>query len=497
MNYIASLQALFQSSEHRLSERSKILDMEFNFSVDLLPDYDQIAELIQSFPDRDIVGVSLTNENDDIFYLSSTDLSAKSKYDSFKDECEYSEQISAKISINKDIKNGLIYIYSFSSFSEELCDLSLDGVMTTFSALLNESSQLIFEVFDTDILFKTKTMLFSSAPQRVVFQNFDRKSRLNACSEGTHFYDQPRYQLLPDDFQIDIDFEGNPLSETFIKLSNIFSLIYLSSSASLHEEVLELHIAGQRTLEFKCQCALITSNPELYKIYNWIYTDGNATDKSLIARNILCLHCRFSDIQRIDGKTFASIQSNYNLYLKDNVAQYIQLTNKLSEFISDVVSKTGDYAISILDKFKNNLFAILGFLFTVILANIVSDQPLNNIFTRDIVFILEAVLFGSIIYLVICVLETKYKIRKIHDSYDALKQNYSSILTPDDINMVFDNDKIMTEMSSEVDRGICRYACLWGAFILVSLIAVEMISEEPIIRPLLQQLFAMIKSSIN
>lgn len=493
MNYIASLQALFQSNGHRLSERSKILDMEFNFSVNLLPDYEQIAALIQSFPDRDIVRVSLTNENDDIFYLSSTDLSAKNKYDSFKDECEYSEQITAKILINKNIRNGLISIYSFSNFSKELCDLSLDGVMTTFSVLLNESSQLIFEVFDTDILFKTKTMLFSSAPQRVVFQTFDRKSRLNACSEGTHFYDQMRYQLLPDDFQIDIDFEGNPLSETFTRLTNIFSLIYLSSSASLHQDVLELHISGQRMLEFKCQCTLITFNPELYKIYNWIYTDGNVTDKSLIARNILCLHCRFSDIQRIDGKTFASIQSNYNLYLKDNVAQYIQLTNKLAEFISDVVSKTGDYAVSILDKFKTNLFTILGFLFTVILANIVSDQPLNNIFTRDIVFILEAVLFGSVIYLIICILETRYKIRKIHDSYNALKHNYASVLTPDDLNRVFDNDKIMTEMTSEVDKGIRRYAYLWGVFILVSLIAVEMISEEPIILPLLQQLLAMIK----
>lgn len=365
--------------------------------------------------------------------------------------------------------------------------------MTTFSVLLNESSQLIFEVFDTDILFKTKTMLFSSAPQRVVFQTFDRKSRLNACSEGTHFYDQMRYQLLPDDFQIDIDFEGNPLSETFTRLTNIFSLVYLSSSASLHQDVLELHISGQRMLEFKCQCTLITFNPELYKIYNWIYTDGNVTDKSLIARNILCLHCRFSDIQRIDGKTFASIQSNYNLYLKDNVAQYIQLTNKLAEFISDVVSKTGDYAVSILDKFKTNLFTILGFLFTVILANIVSDQPLNNIFTRDIVFILEAVLFGSVIYLVICILETRYKIRKIHDSYNALKRNYASVLTPDDLNRVFDNDKIMTKMTSEVDKGIRRYAYLWGVFILVSLIALEMISEEPIILPLLQQLVAMIK----
>ena len=37
-----------------------------------------------------------------------------------------------------------------------------------------------------------------------------------------------------------------------------------------------------------------------------------------------------------------------------------------------------------LDKFKTNLLAILGFLFSVILANIVSDQPLDNIFTKDI-----------------------------------------------------------------------------------------------------------------
>lgn len=53
------------------------------------------------------------------------------------------------------------------------------------------------------------------------------------------------------------------------------------------------------------------------------------------------------------------------------------------------------------------------------------------------------------------------------------------------------------ELNESIERGIRRYTCLWGAFILVSLIAVEMISEEPIIRPLLQQLFATIKSLIN
>ena len=278
------------------------------------------------------------------------------------------------------------------------------------------------------------------------------------------------------------------------RLVNILSLVYLSSSASLNHEILEIHIAGQRILEFQYQCSLIAANPELYKIYNWIYTDGNATDKALIARNILCLHCRFSDIQKIDGKTFASIQSNYNLYLKDNVSRYIQLTNKLAEFISEVVSKTGDYVTSLLGNFKKNLIAIFGFLFTVILANVVSDKPLDNIFTRDITLILEAVLLGSVVYLIICISETKYKVKKVQDSYDALKANYSSLLTSEDIAQAFGNDKLITKMVNEVNSGIIRYSLLWGLFILFSLVAIEIISTEPFVTPLLQHLFTIIKN---
>lgn len=497
VNYITAIMSLFQGSDHRISERSKILDVEFNYSVGSFPQYSQLVDLIHSLPQRDNIVISLTNENDDLFYLSSQDFSSQQKYDSYQRDCEYSEQMSAKISINKNVKNGVISIYDFSSFAQELSELPLESLLSSFSALLSESNQLIFEVFDKEILFKTKTMMFSSASQEVVLDPFDREHRINVCSETTHFYEQAIYQVLPDDFHIEINFEGNPLSEIFDKITHILSLIYLSSSASLNHEILEIQVTGQRTLEFQCQCATAIPNPELYKIYNWIYTGGNSTDKALIARNILCLHCRFSDIQKIDGKTFASIQSNYNLYLKDNVSQYIQLTNKLAEFISEEVTKTGDYAISMLEKFKANLLAIFGFLFTVVLANIVSDSPLDNILTHDVTFILEAVLFGSAIYLVVCVFETKYKMRRVYDSYTALKKNYSSVLTPEDINLAFDEDHLMTEMRNEVIKGMRRYTCLWGIFILVSFLAIEIVSSEPFAWPLMQKLFSMIKNILT
>lgn len=56
-----------------------------------------------------------------------------------------------------------------------------------------------------------------------------------------------------------------------------------------------------------------------------------------------------------------------------------------------------------LDKFKTNLLAILGFLFSVILANIVSDQPLDNIFTKDITILSEIVLIASFGYLLLAI----------------------------------------------------------------------------------------------
>lgn len=69
MNYIAAITTLFQCSSHRLSERSKVLDVDFDFAVTSLPKYEQITELIESFPQRDIVTLSLINENDDLFYI--------------------------------------------------------------------------------------------------------------------------------------------------------------------------------------------------------------------------------------------------------------------------------------------------------------------------------------------------------------------------------------------------------------------------------------------
>lgn len=159
------------------------------------------------------------------------------------------------------------------------------------------------------------------------------------------------------------------------------------------------------------------------------------------------------------------------------------MKNKLAEFICDVISKTGDHATQLLKNLKSNLIAIFIFLFTIIITNISSDQPLNNIFTRDITVILELVLLGSLIYLIICIIETNYKLTKTKDSYSALKQNYNSVLSKDELHEIFDNDRLINETVKSVKRGIWGYTTVWIIFLILLIFILESISSSPVITP--------------
>ncbi|SEV84933.1 hypothetical protein [[Clostridium] fimetarium] len=481
MDYLSKLKSIFNVSDIIFNERMKIVEMNFEIRDVELPIFDSIKEFIMEIPSRDKVVLILTDDSDEHFMFSRNDLLNQEQYIEFCQNAQLGEFVAITVSIEKEVFNNRFSIYDFKSFTVDVLSLSVEQLMAAFSLLFQNSNQLYFEVFSQECFFATKTMTFLSDGKDIILSPFNRDKRVQDCKDSSFFYNLTDYPLLPDDFMIEIDFINNPLTELFGRLSTILSLIYISSSGTIDSGQTKVQIAGQRNVDFIYKNEEIKSNPELYKIYHWIYTDGNAIDKAILARNIISLHCKYSELIDIDGKTLASIQSNFNLYLKSNVVQYLELKNKLAEFICDVVSKTGDYATTLLDRFKSNLIAVFGFLFTVILANIVSDQPLDNIFTHDITIILEAVLLGSAVYLTICILESDYQMKKAKDSYSKLKHNYKSILTESDIEEIFDNDKLINDMLGTVKKWKILYIILWIVFIVGSLIAIEMVSTDPVI----------------
>ena len=217
----------------------------------------------------------------------------------------------------------------------------------------------------------------------------------------------------------------------------------------------------------------IQENKKWLSIYSWIYTDGNSTDKSLIAHNVISLHCKYAALLDVDDKVFDSIKSNYRLYLRNNVGQYLDLKRDISKFIQNVVAQVGDYAVSILNKFKANLIAIFAFLFTVVLTRIGTTQKWEDIFTRHTIYLIEVVLLGSLGYLIICIFEAIYKLNKTRHAYSELKNNYKEILSEAEIKEAFGDDKLLKDTESSVENGMIVWSIAWGVLLIAAIIIIE------------------------
>jgi len=460
-----------------VSERMKVYEASFKFDIENAPAYSYFSNIIQFVSQRDRIKIILEDEAERIFDFSNT---SEESYKAYIRDALVDEIVDVRIKIDKDVIDDHFSVYAFNEFVNDILSLSIEEVMISFSDLLKQVSEiLVFDIYDTVRMFATKSMFFVPFGNSVTNSEFNRSQRIEKCKEVSYFYNFDTYELLPDDFKLMIDYESNPLTELFQKLTFLLSISFIATSSSISGSYLKGIINGQRTMEYQCEINQLPNNKNLYSIYNWIYTEGNAIDKAIIARNVISLHCKYVPVTEIDDKVMASIQSNYNLYLKENVKEYLDLKNKVAEFISETISKTGEYATGLLDKFKGNIIAIFGFMFSVILANVVSDQPLDNIFTKEITTLVECVIVGSFVYLVICYLQSRYEIQKVYDSYNQLKQNYKEILTEEDLHEIFGDDEMLFKVKKTISKSEKIYMGMWILFLISVLIVVECLSSSP------------------
>lgn len=466
-----------------ISERMQVYESSFSFCKADHIDADFFRNIINGVLERDQYSIRIECGGEDSIANISKEFLDMEFNEYIQEYLEDDDDLAeVHLTIDKRVEENHFSIYSYKHFAKDLMELPVKELLREFSDLLKKSPEgLIFDVMDEDIIFCTKTMFFISNDKMTRNFGLNRMDRIEDCKEHSNFYNFETYELIPEDFFIELDYKENPLSDRFHTIVMLLSLAFIASTSLIDGDNLKILINGQRTIEANYDLNGAIINDNLYKVYHWMYTDGNLVDKSILARNVISLHCKHVPVYEIDTAVMASIKSNYDLYLRDNMVQYLQLKNKIATFISETVSKTGEYADVLLDRFKTNIFALVGFLFTVLLANVVSERPLDNIFTRDVTVLIEFILLCSGVYLFIVYMQCRFQISKVDESYQALKDNYREILTEEDLDIAFRKDAVFNDMKDKIKKRRGIYLSIWIIFLIVSFIIVECLSSDPTI----------------
>lgn len=429
--------------------------IKYQIAAPNLPSAEKLMELRHECLEHDDFGIQFHSVEN--FSFSNSDILTRiNEYDEYKLQLEPDDIVKVTIKIQKEFIDETISIYSIEKFSDFLCKQKIEESFQLFSGLfVNGRQHICFRILDSDSYIHTSSIAFGCG-QLSWDSAINRNDYIRNCNDSSVFLGRAQYPLVPQDFTIIepvYDRRFNRIKELFDRLKIVLSYLYVANTSNIvgNKAILQFDPAVngyEYTLE------QLSVNNHVWGIYNWIYKDDGCVDRASIARNIINVHCRTAeDILSIDENIYNSAVANYVIYQKKHADQYIELKNKLSEFIVESARQLQELAHDLVEGFRNNFVAVIVFLMTVLLTDSID---FNN-FTQanvspNIVAVCGIFTVVSLLYMLVTIKAGKIKWGWLKNSYYDLKCNYRGVLDEQDIEVAVNHDNAFKNTEKEYKR---------------------------------------------
>lgn len=438
-----------------------------------LNDFQNTIAFINS---RDNIHLSFLHNTEILENFSCHDTSVFETFiEKLKKESSGIESFELIITIEKRNKQGKISVYFPDHFVKYINDLQLFDILFVFNELYSNREFVFFEIQDqtNKSELTTASIFFSSQFSSSDSIKEKRILRTRKIKNICHCNILDDYDFIPEDFYpLKLSSEEN-LNILFKKISIVYSLIYLFDIINIDENEIDFRLNGYKTIFKRLQLQFIAYEAfqVYFKIYDWVYDGGGTIDKIGLARNIISLNINVENLF-IDESVFNAIQSGYKIYQKENIKQYIEIRNKISDQLIEIQKNADKIVDDFIADFKKSLFIFVSFFASVLVLKVVSSGNFSGGFSKEVTLLSIGFLLIGFITMIIKKKEIKRQVRRYAMFYENMKERYCDLLDSTDINRILNEDKDFKNNVSYIEARVKEYSSLWAISIAILLIVV-------------------------
>lgn len=437
-----------------------------------------ISEEIEEEPDlglnaRDHISINMQCDDGVIAIYKPTDGRNWADFIQAVKDHDDEENMCIVVDVNKSTIAGRVSIYEPDDFASYLESSGIEAALCEFDRAAWQQGHLILEVQKENYPgWQTNHIAFVALNGEAA--NFDG-SQIDKVHENQRKVCTTNVQidrLTPDMFLVTQGcVEGNRIQTVFHKMAQILSYYYLFDQLTISRQGIDYKMVGLKCINGTIDAGVlgseqigIVSVAVYVGIYKWLYEGGNIYDKAIIARNVLSLNIN-EDTLSLGSQTLDAVTSNFNIYEKENVKQYIEVRNKVTEQVSkiqkDIMEVIDDYT----GGFLIIMTANLSFFLTVIVIRVLAkDMEEKVLMPNVILYISYGLLAISLAYLLYarCDALDRKKLKENH--FAQLIERYGDILgEKESSNLSTDFDKANKESTAYyIENRITVVTCLWG-----------------------------------
>ena len=400
-------------------------------------------------------------------------------------DVELESEIELIFTIEKNKNDNVLSIYYFKYFIDYIDCLSFNEFIAIIEKQIEEKIIVFYNPEFEESIFLTQSIIFSNNLADNSTEAISRSLRVerkNIVTSLCHWELDFNFLLPEDLYPLIEDKIEKRIITIFKKASLLYSSMFFFDYLNLKNDFITYKLNGYRTFNERINVSSFnqidishSSYKLMYEIYQWSYKGGNTSDKVSIARNIISLNFNPKSLELIET-VFNAIRSNYKIYERQNVQQYIEVRNKLSEILVDLQGKIDKIVSDFVNDYKKNILTLISFFISIIVIKVVSKGDFIGGFTNEILILSYSFLIISVGLLLYSRWEFDKRVAMFNKHYNQLRNRYKDLLTEKELSDIF-NDCNPSEVNSKsfVEQQKRNYTILWIFSILILGIALTII----------------------
>ncbi|MEJ2901642.1 hypothetical protein WAE58_04375 [Pedobacter panaciterrae] len=441
----------------------------------VIPTEQSLQDYISLIPDGDSLAIYVTFEGAEaITFIKETDFyDFKSAMELGLNAMEENSSISLKINITKSVFNNRLTLYSLSDFETYLNGFATRDLLEFFSEKIKIYGNIVFQAAGISAESWSASLGFVNSSwtgdSMFVMKEQDRNARLKSIQSSTHAVVLSDMSIIPEDFHF-FPVLGTTLKAIFDKLSLVMIIMATFDLTNLKGNTLTYRLNGYKGIDGNADISTLAVDEcigEYSDIYSWINQSGNLNDKLGLARNIISLHLNPSNDLLFTGSMYSSVLSAYKVYEKQNIKQYIEIRNKLSDQLIDYNRRANSIVEGFASTFQKSALSVLTLFASIIAIKVLSNSsPAVNFVAYSVGFSM-VVLLISLVHMFISRSETFEQRRRYSQSYLNFKERYTDLLNHEDIQRILNHDVEFNADIIFINRKIRNYTILWSVVLIL------------------------------
>lgn len=416
--------------------------------------------------------------------------SAESAVETFLSDVRYGASPSpiaqARLVITKPL-GDTVQLFNPEAFFQWLNSLGMDDALTTFAQVIGNRYAVSFVHSSFTPNASTGCFRFVSVANQPAesVEAIKMRSDLLAVRREQVVSDWSTLPLFPDDFRWKDGPGIEAIAALFARLENFLGVVSLADNTKATEGGFNLRVKSHVLREETMTWARIPQAPDvaLRNLFEWCYRNsgvGPLSDKLGLVRNYMSLYWEGSIFGQ-DLRVVAAVQAGFNMYLKRNLKEFIDLRAKVAAFLLDLDAKATKAVEVATGNLEKNLYGVVTFVTSVVLIKALQDKTFAGAFTPQVAVLGWTLIGFSAMHAVFAWCSTDKELTRATELYNDLRKLYQAFFTESEFDSIFSTEKQtpIEKTKRYVRSRLVFVMIVWALTLIAATVLIFCLRAEP------------------